>query len=62
MPLAAWPKCRSSGVTKLIALWRCSVLYHSTKRVTQVRAASMSAKGRDGKLGRYLRVRKRASE
>jgi len=31
---------------RLIALWRCLVLYQSTKRETQARAAWMSAKGR----------------
>ena len=46
----------------MIALWKCFVLYHSTNRATQAMAAWMSAKGRDGKVGRYLRVRKRAYE
>jgi hypothetical protein len=44
------------GATKLIVLCRCLVLYQSTKRSTQAMAVSMSAKGREGKVGRYLRV------
>ncbi len=50
------------GVTKRIALWRCWRLYPKTKPWTQVRAAPMLAKPRVGQSGRYLQVRKRASE
>ncbi len=32
------PRCRQPGVTKRIALCKCSVLYHWTKRLTHARA------------------------
>ena len=56
------PLWRSAGVTKPIALCRCSSLYHATKRSTQAHAASREANGLRGYDGTYFSVRNSASE
>src|ERR1019366_8449263 len=50
------------GVTKPMALWRCSSLYHATNRSTHAHAASIDSKGLRGYDGTYFNVRKSASE
>jgi hypothetical protein len=50
------------GVTKRIALWRCSLLYQTTKRETHRSAEATSAKGMLGYAGVYSSVRKSACE
>src|ERR1019366_2951000 len=52
----------SFGVTKPMALWRCSSLYHATNRSTHAHAASIDSKGLRGYDGTYFNVRKSASE
>jgi hypothetical protein len=40
----AWPRCTTSGLSKPIPLWRCSVLYQATNSRIHARASSMLAK------------------
>ena len=50
------------GVTKRIALWRCSQLYQLGQDFTQASAVAFDAKPLLGQSGRYLQVRNSASE
>src|SRR5690554_696504 len=55
------PWWRCAGVTKLILLWRCSVLYQRTKCSTHPLASSSEAKPLEGHCDRYLSTRNRDS-
>lgn len=52
----ARPAWTSAGVSRPIPLWRCAVLYQVKKSAQKARASSSEPK-REGKVGRYLRVR-----
>ena len=56
------PSWRVFGVTKRMALCRCSPLYHLAKDFTQAWASVLVAKPLVGQSGRFLQVRNRASE
>ena len=60
----AWslPSWRASGVTKRIALCRCSPLYQLAKDLTQACASALVANPLVGQSGRYLQVLNSASE
>jgi hypothetical protein len=60
--LRSCPSWRILGVTKRIALWRCSLLYQLAKDFTQACASAFVAKLLFGQSGRYLQVRNSASE
>ena len=53
---ASKPSWRSLGVTNLIRLCLCSVLYQVTKLCTQSRTSLKSVKPWDGQSGRYFNV------
>lgn len=55
------PAWRAFGVTKRVALCRCSPLYQSAKDFTQFCASAFVANPLGGQFGRYLQVRNRAS-